>query len=180
MWSRPRSAHPGTSFSRRRRSPRRRHAEAYIDPPAPALYLVTLISAALPCPVFCCVSSSSSSVAACPELPSSLAPERLSVRLCAPTKSTRRMVSAPKNDYEVGKRRSHTELQQVNVRHSVCKLAPEAATLSHVILSDPGRAGPPAPAPCHAMPLVYIYTRYGCARRAAEESARAGLTIRVY
>ena len=142
MWSRPRSAHPGTSFSRRRRSPRRRHAEAYIDPPAPALYLVTLVSAALPCPVFCCVSSSSSSVAACPELPSSLAPERLSVRLCAPTKSTRRMVSAPKNDYEVGKRRSHTELQaetseRENVQHSVCKLAPEAATLSHVILSDP-------------------------------------------
>ena len=52
------------------------------------------------------------------------------------------MVSAPKNDYEVGKRRSHTELQaetseRENVQHSVCKLAPEAATLSHVILSDP-------------------------------------------
>ena len=153
MWSRPRSAHPGTSFSRRRRSPRRRHAEAYIDPPAPALYLVTLVSAALPCPVFCCVSSSSSSVAACPELPSSLAPERLSVRLCAPTKSTRRMVSAPKNDYEVGKRGSHTELQaetseRENIRHSVCKLAPEAATFSHVILSDPPRpAARPAPSP---------------------------------
>ena len=52
------------------------------------------------------------------------------------------MVSAPKNDYEVGKRGSHTELQaetseRENVRHSVCKLAPEAATFSHVILSDP-------------------------------------------